>query len=85
MPLIRHSIGGLPSEEHAVALLERPSPGNVALVAADVCLRSALVGMGLAVARVGSRLVPGALMGSLAIELFVLAFVAANKRPRGGA
>lgn len=73
-------IGALPSEEHATQALDAPSPRSVGKVALDVLFRSVLIGSGMAAGGVRRHLVAGALGGSLAVEAFVLAYVAATRK-----
>ncbi len=84
MPDLATTIGGLPSEDHAVAAFDKPTAGSVGKVAGDVLFRSLLIGTGMAVAGVRRKLVVGAIGGSLAIEAFVLAFVAARRKAGNG-
>lgn len=73
------ALGALPSEDHAIQLVEHPSPKTVVQIVGDVLFRASLIGAGLAAAGVRRRLVAGAVCGSLVVETFVLTWVAAEK------
>lgn len=74
------AIGVLPSDEHATEAIAAPSARSIGKVALDVLFRSVLIGSGMAAGGVRRHLVAGALGGSLAVEAFVLAYVAATRK-----
>lgn len=70
----------LPSGAAAEAFLEGPTPTTAGAVAASVLARSAIVGAGLFLVGERQHLIRNAIAGSLAIETFVLGYLAFKRR-----
>jgi hypothetical protein len=72
------SLGDLPSADAARKLVRGESGALVPVIFTTTC-RAALIGAGLYAIGQRSHLVKGALAGAVAVEIFVLAWIAAEE------